>query len=300
MKLLIATAAVVCAAAPASAQVQFYDLFYTRYFAQFTANPPTTETGFYFASRLIATSPGDLSSVRMLPPGGPPEIDLPLYAPAYYYFAPAGFFNADSLLAAYPAGTYRFSIAGGTLGEDSGDVERPADPLWAAEIPAFDPETFELFAAFNPGVSQTVRFSGFEAVAGANVSIIFFSVIDPQLGYVVDQAFANTETSTVINAGTLVPGKTYDVYLYYSSRQETANAGFGTATGTVGFDNLTYARLVTFCPADINHDNQVDFFDYLDFVSAFDSESPIADFNGDNQIDFFDYLDFVAAFDQPC
>jgi hypothetical protein len=54
------------------------------------------------------------------------------------------------------------------------------------------------------------------------------------------------------------------------------------------------------CPADFNGDNQVDFFDYLDFAAAFDAEDPSADFNGDNQIDFFDYLDFAAAFDLGC
>jgi hypothetical protein len=54
------------------------------------------------------------------------------------------------------------------------------------------------------------------------------------------------------------------------------------------------------CPADFNGDNQVDFFDYLDFVNAYGSEDASADFNGDNQIDFFDYLDFVNAFDTGC
>jgi hypothetical protein len=51
------------------------------------------------------------------------------------------------------------------------------------------------------------------------------------------------------------------------------------------------------CEADFNGDNQVDFFDYLDFVAAFDAEDDSADFNGDNQVDFFDYLDFAVAFD---
>lgn len=54
------------------------------------------------------------------------------------------------------------------------------------------------------------------------------------------------------------------------------------------------------CPADINGDGVIDFFDYLDFVSAFSSGMPVADFNGDTTIDFFDYLDFVAAFSAGC
>jgi T5SS/PEP-CTERM-associated repeat protein len=54
------------------------------------------------------------------------------------------------------------------------------------------------------------------------------------------------------------------------------------------------------CTADVNHDGQVDFFDYLDFAQAFADEDPSADFNEDGQVDFFDYLDFAAAFAAGC
>ncbi|MBU6412004.1 MAG: hypothetical protein KGS45_00900 [Planctomycetes bacterium] len=54
------------------------------------------------------------------------------------------------------------------------------------------------------------------------------------------------------------------------------------------------------CQVDINSDSIVDFFDYLDFVSAFSSNARFADFNLDGVIDFFDYLDFVAAFSTGC
>ena len=54
------------------------------------------------------------------------------------------------------------------------------------------------------------------------------------------------------------------------------------------------------CLADFNHDNVVDFFDYLDFVDALSAMDPSADFNGDMVIDFFDYLDFVDAFSTGC
>jgi hypothetical protein len=65
-----------------------------------------------------------------------------------------------------------------------------------------------------------------------------------------------------------------------------------------GADDLYFGEAIGGgCAADFNGDQQVDFFDYLDFASAFDAEDPSADFNGDNQVDFFDYLDFVAAFD---
>ena len=54
------------------------------------------------------------------------------------------------------------------------------------------------------------------------------------------------------------------------------------------------------CRGDFNADDALDFFDYLDFVDAFSSGSPIADFNSDDVIDFFDYLDFVDAFSTGC
>ena len=63
---------------------------------------------------------------------------------------------------------------------------------------------------------------------------------------------------------------------------------------------ITNFFLGTPCIADINLDDSVDFFDYLDFVQHFAQGSPLADFNADTVIDFFDYLDFVAAFAGPC
>lgn len=59
-----------------------------------------------------------------------------------------------------------------------------------------------------------------------------------------------------------------------------------------------YRRKV--CPADFNLDRVVDFFDYLDFVSAFSTTLPVSDVNDDSVVDFFDYLDFVAGFSQGC
>ncbi len=66
----------------------------------------------------------------------------------------------------------------------------------------------------------------------------------------------------------------------------------------LGFD--TFVITGGDCSADFNNDDVVDFFDYLDFVSAFAAEDPSADFNDDGSIDFFDYLDFVQAFAEGC
>ena len=103
-----------------------------------------------------------------------------------------------------------------------------------------------------------------------------------------------------------VRGNTYAVYLDDATTPATTLTTNQHPQGRVGlydfsqnleFDNFD---LRSFCRGDFNHDGQVDFFDYLDFVQALSNEDPSADFNGDGQVDFFDYLDFVQALDEGC
>ncbi len=51
---------------------------------------------------------------------------------------------------------------------------------------------------------------------------------------------------------------------------------------------------------DVNGDLFVDFFDYGDFVTAFETGTSLGDFNADGFIDFFDYDGFVTAFETGC
>jgi hypothetical protein len=57
------------------------------------------------------------------------------------------------------------------------------------------------------------------------------------------------------------------------------------------------------CKSDFNGDGFLDFFDYDDFVTCFETNDcgdASADFNEDGFVDFFDYDDFVAAFEAGC
>jgi hypothetical protein len=111
-------------------------------------------------------------------------------------------------------------------------------------------------------------------------------------GYTVDNIPASWET---MNVSLVLPSGTR--FLHFEL------LGVNTAIPPTGifFDCATVElAVVPPCRADVNGDNQVDFFDYLDFASAFDAEDPAADFNGDTQVDFFDYLDFASAFDAGC
>jgi hypothetical protein len=70
---------------------------------------------------------------------------------------------------------------------------------------------------------------------------------------------------------------------------------------TVTSDSGTpWADPINVCPADFNGDGFLDFFDYDDFVTAFETGTGDADFNNDGFVDFFDYDDFVAAFEAGC
>lgn len=55
-----------------------------------------------------------------------------------------------------------------------------------------------------------------------------------------------------------------------------------------------------FCPADLNGDGLLNFFDVSAFLVAFNNMNPIADFNNDGLFNFFDISAFLAAFSAGC
>jgi hypothetical protein len=65
-------------------------------------------------------------------------------------------------------------------------------------------------------------------------------------------------------------------------------------------DGMDSVWVIFHCPADFNNDGFLDFFDFDDFVLAFEAGNADADFNGDGFLDFFDFDDFVTAFETGC
>lgn len=65
-------------------------------------------------------------------------------------------------------------------------------------------------------------------------------------------------------------------------------------------DVVVMGTLASSCAADFNADGFLDFFDYGDFVTAFETGVGNPDFNRDGFVDFFDYADFVTAFEIGC
>ncbi|MBU6412060.1 MAG: dienelactone hydrolase family protein [Planctomycetes bacterium] len=107
-------------------------------------------------------------------------------------------------------------------------------------------------------------------------------------------------SSTTINTASIASGQSQDVTVFLSAVAPASAPVTLTLSARSLADGGTRSWLsfsaAAFCPADVNRDGIIDFFDYLDFVADFSASSTAADFNADGTIDFFDYLDFVAAF----
>ncbi|MCA9276920.1 MAG: S8 family serine peptidase [Phycisphaerales bacterium] len=56
----------------------------------------------------------------------------------------------------------------------------------------------------------------------------------------------------------------------------------------------------TGCPADLNGDGNLDFFDVSAFLVAYNAMDPAADFNGDGSFNFFDVSAFLSDFSAGC
>lgn len=54
------------------------------------------------------------------------------------------------------------------------------------------------------------------------------------------------------------------------------------------------------CPADLNNDGVLNFFDVSAFITAFNSGQPDGDFNMDGNFNFFDVSGFLGAFTAGC
>jgi hypothetical protein len=55
-----------------------------------------------------------------------------------------------------------------------------------------------------------------------------------------------------------------------------------------------------FCPADINSDNELNFFDISSFIELYLDDDPAADLNADGDLDFFDISSFVTMYLEGC
>lgn len=98
-----------------------------------------------------------------------------------------------------------------------------------------------------------------------------------------------------------IPDYTVGIFEPISLRSPTDCARLASRAESFGGPLVTYGPMPTYnCRADFNVDGFADFYDYSDFVEAFESGDPRADFNFDRFVDWFDYDAFVRVFEEGC
>ncbi len=240
--------------APAArAGIQYFDAFRTGDFQQTTANPaftPADASFWFFTARVFQSAAGDVGSASVTDPGPGSPLNL---APNGNVFAGGGTFGSlADLDAAFPGGTYDYSITGGTLGSDTGSLTLPATHLYVQSVPAFA-NFNSIQTAVDPAQPFTFQWNSLVANPAADQSLVFFSVYDAtSFATVVDSGgLAAATTSFQIPAASLLPDHQYTADVFFSSRQNSGT-GFantseppGGITGLVGDDYVTAVTFTT-------------------------------------------------------
>lgn len=78
---------------------------------------------------------------------------------------------------------------------------------------------------------------------------------------------------------------------------------FVTPRLNINFDGTVFTAAISGdfpCPADLNADCEVNFFDVSVFLSAYTAGDAVADFTGDGEFNFFDVSAFLSAYNDGC
>lgn len=289
---------VLAAALPAWADVAAYSAGYQVNYRQADGVAPSVYGAAFFCA--ISADAGDATSASITSGPTGETIDLFEVLPGIFQGGVA-FGDEASMHAAFPGGSYLLAVTGGSLGNQSGEIEMLSPPHYPDTVPAFDAAQIGEYQSINGLADYEFRFNTFSSSgtldqayvvidAYPSTRRVFFAPVDPRSG------------SVIVPAGTLRLNRRYVATLLFLSVIERENAGFQNATSgsNAWYTTDVLIRTAGDCPSDYNGDGFVDFFDFADFVAEFESGDPYADYNSDGFIDFFDYNDFVAAFETGC
>ena len=113
--------------------------------------------------------------------------------------------------------------------------------------------------------------------------------------------------SPAIDAGNSLavhPNVFFDFYGASRFADDTGTPDSGVSAGQSGIVDIGAAEFQgttpTQCPADLNGDGELNFFDVSAFLTAYNSMDPVADFTGDGMYNFFDVSAFLSAYNAGC
>jgi hypothetical protein len=233
------------------AQVTNFSVFKVTVHHQASAaapSSPDTPNAYYFGAQLQTLDSSGYTNVDVTSPGIGTDY-LTGLTPYYFnfgspYYADKAAFDND-----YPAGEYDFEVDYTNFSE-TGSVIVPGQELYATNIAAFTTDCWTAMQHVDPSLDFTLNWNSFVASSNSTSAYTFIDLFDENTGDNPFSAdFMSPDTMTTnIPANTLQYGTSYRVNSFFSTRQDTPNAGFGGALGTVGFDNLTYTTLITIPP----------------------------------------------------
>ncbi len=231
----------------ARADVTFYDVFLNNEYLQISNAQPSTAAGFFATATLSYSTAGDVANAQVAT-GGTPSPDTLTSTPGNNFNYEASFATLAGMNTAFPLGNpYTFQISGGTLGTQSALLNTPATALDSA-IPFLTGSSYSNLQGLNPTSADTIGINGFSfKLVGATDSVVFLTVTRQSDNAVVfQQSFlAASTTSVLLAANTLAANTAYNVDLDYSSRVSTADAGFGTGTSILAFEQRTEVSFTT-------------------------------------------------------
>tara|TARA_E500000318_G_scaffold14854_3_gene14723 strand:- start:1823 stop:4780 length:2958 start_codon:yes stop_codon:yes gene_type:complete len=139
--------------------------------------------------------------------------------------------------------------------------------------------TLQINARAN-ALSSSINHTGDIDITG-NISITPLKAYEPQVG----DSFTIATVSGTIGA---LPDSAIDA----------SGSGIEYAVNAIGSDIVV--TVIENCPADLNMDGDINFFDVSAFLTAFNSMDPAADFNNDELFNFFDISAFLVAYNAGC
>ncbi len=243
---LLAMATLLLAGRTAQASVTFYDIFKNDSYSQTSNAQPSLANGFFATATLSYSTAGDVVNASVVNGGTTSPLIL-TSSPGNNFNYAATFASQAAMDAAFPLGNpYTFQISGGTLGTQSASLNTPATALNSV-IPFLTGSSYTQLQGLNPATPDTIGINGFAPVTGTTESFAFFTITRQSDNAIVfQQGFLSPSTTSVfVAANTLAPGTAYNIDLDYSSRITTPNAGFGTGTSLIGFEQRTEIGFTT-------------------------------------------------------
>ncbi len=241
--------AVIFCATSARAEIDFYRFFKTDFYQQTSTAQPVALDSAVGTVDILVSSDTDFTAAQVTSTS--PLSPMTLSSPSS---GSSAFSQTYPTTAArdtdFPANTtYEYAITGGTLGTQTASLTTPASDLFAAVVPYFTGTTYDQLQGMDSSNDFTFTINGYDAPVGGNNPLIFFTILRASdLQPTFSDTEPNTQTSFVVPGGTLEPGTAYIVDLDYSSRLDTANAGFGGATSEIGYDARTDLGFSTAVP----------------------------------------------------